>query len=125
MKTFSFSKRLQSFKYALKGIIFLFQNEHNAWIHVISAISIIMLGWYLEISGSEWIAIILSIGVVLTAEAFNTSIEYIADFIQPNQNKKIERIKDLAAGGVLMAAISSLLVGLIIFLPKIIQLISS
>ena len=125
MSKFSFSKRIQSFKFAFKGILLLFQNEHNAWIHFLLMICAISLGFYLGISKFEWIAIILCIGIVLAAEIFNTAIEQIANFVQPNQDKKIERIKDLAAGGVLIASISAFLVGLIIFLPKIIHLLGS
>ena len=73
----------------------------------------------------EWIIIALTVGIVLAAEAFNTAIEQMANFIQPNQDKKIEHIKDLAAGGVLITAFSALIVGLIIFLPKFITLLSS
>jgi len=122
MTKFSSYKRLQSFKYALRGIILLFKNEHNAWIHLFLMICAISLGFYFDISGIEWITVILSIGIVLAAEAFNTAIEQIANFIQPDQDKNIARIKDLAAGGVLFTAISAFIVGLIIFLPKIIHL---
>lgn len=125
MKKFSLINRLRSFKFAFKGILLLFRNEHNAWIHFLSMISAISLGFYFDITSLEWIAVILSIGIVLSAEAFNTAIEQIANFIQPDQDKNIERIKDLAAGAVLLTAISALIVGLIIFLPKIIHLFNA
>ncbi len=124
MKKFSILKRLQSFIHAFNGIILLFKNEHNAWIHGLLTICAIGLGFYFDISQLEWIAIILSIGIVLAAEAFNTAIEQIANFIQPEQDQRIKSIKDLAAGAVLLTAISAFLVGLIIFLPKIITLLS-
>jgi len=124
MKKFSIINRIRSFKFAFNGILLLFKNEHNAWIHGISAISAVGLGLFFGLSNLEWIAVILCIGIVLAAEAFNTAIEQVSDFIQPDQNKKIGHIKDLAAGGVLLTAISTFLVGLIIFLPKIITLIS-
>ena len=124
MKNFSFNERLQSFRYAFKGMILLFKKEHNAWIHGIAMLSVIAMGFYFSISNSEWIAVILCIGIVLAAEAFNTAIEIICDYIQPDHDKRIEYIKDLAAGGVLFTAISAFCVGLIIFLPKFLQLIS-
>ena len=125
MSKFSFSKRLRSFKFALSGIQLLFRHEHNAWIHL--SVTLFTLGGavFFNISKMEWIAVIFAIGIVLAAEAFNTAIEQIANFIQPNQDKKIESIKDLAAGGVLFTAISAFLVGLIIFLPKFINLFNS
>ena len=125
MKKFSLIDRLRSFNFAIKGIFLLFKNEHNAWIHLFLMILAIALGFYFGISNFEWIAVILCIGIVLSAEAFNTAIEQIANFIQPDQDKNIEHIKDLAAGGVLFTAISALIVGLIIFLPKIIHLFNA
>lgn len=124
MHKFSLFKRLVSFKFAFKGVLLLFRYEHNAWIHGFLTICAIGLGFYFEITSLEWMAIVISIGIVLAAEAFNTAIEQIANFVQPNQDKKIEHIKDLAAGGVLITAISAFLVGLIIFIPKIVNLIS-
>jgi len=124
MRKFSFIDRIRSFKYAFKGIVLLFKDEHNAWIHGIAMLGTLGMGAYFKISNLEWIAVIICIGIVLAAEAFNSAIEQIADFIQPNQDQKIERIKDLAAGGVLLSAISAFLVGIIIFLPKIINYIS-
>lgn len=125
MSKFSFSKRLRSFKFAFKGIRLLFKHEHNAWIHIAFTILTLAGGFYFDITNLEWAVIILTIGIVLAAEAFNTAIEQIANFIQPNQDKKIEYIKDLAAGGVLITAISAFFVGLIIFLPKFINLFNS
>ena len=82
-------------------------------------------GFYFKITNMEWVVVILTIGIVLAAEAFNAAIEQIANFIQPDQDKRIEHIKDLAAGGVLITAFSAFIVGLIIFLPKFINLINS
>lgn len=125
MKKFSIADRFLSFKFAFRGIILLFKNEHNSWIHLFLSILAIGLGFYFEISKLEWIGVIVSIGIVLAAEIFNTAIEQIANFIQPNQDGKIAQIKDLAAGGVLITAITAFVVGLIIFLPKIITLLSA
>lgn len=125
MSKFSVSNRIRSFKFAFKGILLLFRNEHNAWIHFIVMICTIIGGFYFKISNLEWVVVVLSIGIVLAAEAFNTAIEQISNYIQPEQNKKIEHIKDLAAGGVLITAIAAFTVGLIIFLPKFINIFSS
>jgi diacylglycerol kinase (ATP) len=125
MSNFSFSKRLRSFKFAFAGIKLLFKHEHNAWIHLAIAILTILGGLYFDLSNVEWSLVILTIGVVIAAEAFNTAIEQISNFIQPEQDKRIEYIKDLAAGGVLITGISAFFVGLIIFLPKFINLFNS
>lgn len=124
MKRFSIKDRLKSFIFAFRGIILLFRHEHNAWIHGMAMILATGLGFYFDISRAEWIGVCLSIGMVLAAEAFNTAIEKIADFVHSEQNTDIGQIKDLAAGGVLLVSIAAFIVGMIVFAPKIIALIS-
>ena len=119
MSKFSIKERLFSFKYAFEGFKVVFKSEHNAWIHIAMSFIAIALGFYLDISNNEWIAVILCIGMVISAEILNTAIEHIANFIQPNQDLKIKHIKDLGAAGVFASALAALIVGLIIFLPKI------
>jgi len=96
----------------------LIKNEHNAWIHIFLLIVSVFLGFYFEVDNPEWCLILLCIGAVLAMETINTAIEKIANFIQPEYDEKIKDIKDLAAGAVLIVAIISLVIGLIIFLPK-------
>jgi diacylglycerol kinase len=119
---FSIKDRLLSFKNAFDGLKVLLKAEHSAWIQVGLALVATALGFYFEISSSEWIIIVLCIGMVISAEIFNTAIEYIADFIQPNLDERIKHIKDLGAAGVFMTALATLIAGLIIFLPKIMAL---
>lgn len=88
--------------------------------HVFAAILVIVAAWVLDLSLIEWTIILFCIGLVMTAEALNTSVEYLCDFIQPKQDPKIGDIKDLAAAGVFIAAMVSAVIGLIIFIPKII-----
>lgn len=116
---FTFRKRLASFKYAFNGIRLLIQKEHNAWIHCFAAICVIIAGLLFGLSEMEWIAIIIVIGAVLAGEAVNSSIEALADLVSPEYNEAIKRTKDLAAGAVLILAIAAAIVGIIIFLPKI------
>jgi len=122
MGKFSIIDRAKSFRHAIRGMRLVFFHEHNAWVHLSLATLAVAMGFYFEITSLEWVAIIICIGTVLSAEIFNTSIEHIANFIQPNQDIKIKDIKDLAAGGVLIVALTSLIVGLVIFVPKIIEL---
>lgn len=114
--------RLKSFVYAFEGIIHLFKSTPNARIHLAAAIIAIAMGFCLKISTSEWFAITIVIGAVISLEAINSAIEEVADLITKEQNRKIKTIKDLAAGAVLIMAIAALCVGFIIFIPKIISL---
>lgn len=119
---FTFRKRLASFGYAFNGIRLLIQNEHNAWIHCIAAACVIILGFFFNLSPTEWIGVTIVIGAVFAAEAINSSIESLADLVSPSYNEAIKKTKDLAAGAVLITAIAAAIVGFIIFLPKIIDL---
>ena len=121
--TFTFGKRLQSFKYAFNGILILITSEHNAWIHCFAAICVIIAGFCFGLSQTEWIAVSIVIGAVLAAEAVNSSIEALADLVSPEYNEAIKRTKDLAAGAVLLMAIAAAIVGCIIFIPKIMNLL--
>jgi len=117
---FSVRKRLHSFKYAFNGIIYLIESQHNAWIHLCAAVIVIAAGFCFSISIPEWIILTLTIGMVFSAEAFNTAIEMITDKISPEYDKTTGAIKDIAAGAVLITAIVALIVGCLIFVPKII-----
>lgn len=118
---FSAKKRLKSFGYAFNGLKILIQEEHNSRIHLVAAIIIVVLGFFFHINVFEWIALIISIAFVIVCEIFNSAIENIADFISPKRHIMIKKIKDLAAAGVLLSAFSALIVGGIIFLPKIFE----
>lgn len=115
-----FKKRINSFRYAVKGIATTFK-EPNFKIQIIISIAVVIAGLILKINRIEWLIVILCIGLVLAAETLNTTIEEIVDFISPERNIKAGVVKDLAAGMVLIISIASLIAGLIIFLPKIIN----
>lgn len=112
--------RLLSFKYALRGMGLLIKTEHSIMVQLFLAICVTILGWFLDISGLEWILQILAIGMVLVAESLNTAIEKLCDFCHPEFHKKIGFIKDISAGAVTFAAITAIIIGLIIYLPKIV-----
>jgi len=116
---FSFRKRLVSFRYAFNGLKKLIKEEHNARIHLFITCCVLIAGAIFKISKLEWIAVILCIGWVFAMELINSAIENTADLISKERNETIEKIKDLSAGAVLVAAIASAVVGLIVFLPKI------
>ena len=120
---FSFKKRIKSFKFAFNGLWLLIRDEHNARIHFVIAILTITAGFYFSISAIEWLILILTIGFVFVTEFFNSAIEALADNISEEEDPNIKKSKDLAAGGVLFAAIISVIVGLIIFGPRFLELI--
>jgi len=105
--------------YAFNGLRILLREEHNARVHVFISICVIVAGFVLEVSINEWLFLILSIGLVLTLEIINSSIENISDFVSPEKHEKIKIIKDLSAAAVLVGAITASVIGLLIFTPKI------
>jgi diacylglycerol kinase (ATP) len=118
-KPFSLRKRILSFKFAINGILYLVKSQHNFWIHLFAAVVVVAAGFVFEVSATEWLVLILTIGSVLAAEAFNTAIELMVDKISPEYNKTAGLIKDVAAGAVLIMAIAAVVTGALIFAPKI------
>lgn len=118
---FSFLKRFLSFKFAFQGVKLLFKEEHNSWIHLVFSILAIALGIWLKISLLEWIILVFCIGFVFVIEILNTAIENVCDFISPERHSIIERVKDFSAAAVLFGAVTSFVVGALIFLPKLID----
>lgn len=105
--------------HALKGVFLLLKNEPNFRLQSIVALLVTGAGFYFDISSIEWILQTLAIGLVLGTEALNTAIEKTADFVHPDHHPKIGVIKDIAAGAVLLSAITALIIGSIIYLPKL------
>ena len=118
-KTFSFQSRLNSFGFAFNGLFKFFREEPNAWIHLIATVAVITGAAYFKISAGELIALIIVMGFVWVAEIFNTVVERIMDFITTQRNPKVEFIKDLAAGAVLVSSIIAAITGAIVFIPKL------
>ena len=110
--------RIKSIGYAFKGMLLLIKTEASIKIQVFIAIVMTFAGFYFEISKTEWIAQLGMIGLVMSIEAMNTAIEYIADFIHPEYHKKIGFIKDIAAGAVFIASIIAVIIAGIIYIPK-------
>ncbi len=121
-ENFTLYKRLRSFGFAFNGLKILFREEHNARIHLLAAVVVIIAGFCFHISILEWMVVVLAIGLVITMEIINSAIENMADFVSPERHEKIKKIKDLAAAGVLVSAITALIIGMIIFVPKILYI---
>lgn len=109
--------------YAWNGIVYFFRTQQNGRIQVIVALLAILFGYLLEISYSEWLIVIVSIAMVLATEMINTAIEYLTDIVSPDYDIKAGRIKDIAAGAVLITAIGAAIAGSWIFIPRVIELI--
>jgi diacylglycerol kinase (ATP) len=110
---FSFVARLKSFVFAGRGLRSLVLGEHNAWLHLAASITVVAAGLILRISMADWRWLVLAIGIVWLAEAFNTATEDLCDRINPKFDPAIGRIKDMAAGGVLVAAMVAASIGLL------------
>ena len=123
-KPFSIKARLSSFANAFRGLIIYVRQEHNAWIHCMIAILVVIAGILFRITLMEWVAVIFAIGLVLAAEAFNSSIERISDVVQPEKDERIRDVKDISAGAVLLCAITTAVIGVMVFLPRILGLFS-
>lgn len=112
-------KRIRSFGYAGKGIRVVFTTEPNMKIHIVIAILVIVFGFLFSISISEWIMCLLCIGLVFGMEMMNTAIENVVDLASPKLHPLAGKAKDIAAGAVLLCAIISVIIGLLIFVPKV------
>jgi diacylglycerol kinase (ATP) len=111
--------RMRSIKFSFRGIWFLITTESSVKVQVFISFIVIFFGFYFQISATEWLIQTLIIGLVLVAESLNTGIEKLADFVHPEYHKKIGFIKDVSAGASGLAAIISLIIAGIIYIPKI------
>ena len=112
-----------SFKYAIEGIWTSFKTERNMKIHIFIMILVIIAGSILKINKSEWIICIILFAIVIGSELFNTSIETIVDMVMPEKNEKAKIAKDVSAGAVLVVAIGAAIIGLVIFVPRILNIL--
>lgn len=114
-------KRSIGFKYAWNGIRLALKNERNFRLHLLSALLVIICSFIFQLSAMEWGIILLIISLVITLEMVNSVIERLIDYVKPEIHPQAKMIKDIAAGAVLISAIFSVVIGLIIFIPKIID----
>lgn len=116
----SIAKRITSFYYAFKGVADVLRTQINMRIHLMAALTAIVLGIVLNISTLEWIAICICIGMVMALEAMNTAVEYLTDLVSPEYHPLAGKAKDAAAAAVLLAAMAALVVGWVVFGPKLV-----
>ncbi len=114
---------LYSFGYAFQGIYSSFKSERNIKIHIFMMFLVILFGILLEISLLEWFVCIILFIIVIAGELFNTAIETVVDMVSPNKSEKAKLAKDISAGGVLVLTVGAFIIGVFIFIPKILSIL--
>jgi diacylglycerol kinase len=122
-RAFRFSGRLRSFKHASTGIWTMLRSQHNAWVHACVSVAVVALGLSLDLSAAEWCPVVLAMVAVWTAEALNTAFEILADVASPDFHPLVKHSKDVAAGAVLISALGAMVVGLLVFGPRLLALL--
>ena len=119
-EAFSVVKRAKSFAHAVRGIFVVFKTQHNMWLHTLATFVVVYGGVFFHIRETEWLALVFAIGFVFVTETLNTAIEFDIDLTSPEFHPFARDTKDIAAGAVLISALTAFIVGCIIFIPKII-----
>lgn len=118
--SFRVEDRLKSFQHAFRGVGLVVRSQPNAWIHAAATVGVVALGWWTRLAAWEWCALVLAIGLVWVAEALNTALEFLADEVSLEKRELIGKAKDVGAAAVLLAAITSVVIGLLVFLPHLV-----
>lgn len=118
---FTIRGRVQSFRYAWYGLALMLRSQHNAWLHAFASICIVGAGMLFGLTAAEWCWIILAIMAVWTAEALNTALEFLADAATHEFHPLVKCAKDVAAGGVLISALGSVVIGLLVLGPHLLD----
>ena len=122
--SYDFKKQMRSFKFAWKGIMTCAGHEQNITFHLLTALVVVMAGIFFGITRAVGLAVIICIGIVITAELFNSAIERLVDMVSPQWQSIAGEVKDIAAGAVLVTAIAAAIVGLIVFVPYLLNIFS-
>jgi diacylglycerol kinase (ATP) len=120
--SFTIVARIKSISYALTGIATMLRTQHNAWVHLAATVAVVLLAFWFAITTVEWLALILAIVAVWSAEALNTALELLCDVASPEFHPMVKQAKDVAAAAVLIAAVGAIAVGLLIFGPRLLAL---
>ncbi len=95
----------------------LLSSQHNAWLHALATVLVLVCGLMLDLRSQDWIFVVIACAMVWSMEALNTAIEFLADAVHPEQHPLIEKAKDVAAAGVLIAALAAVLIAILVFIP--------
>jgi diacylglycerol kinase (ATP) len=118
-EAFSLAARVQSFGHAFRGVGRMLVTQHNAWIHAVATAAVFTLALWLGLGWSEWVVLLVAVAMVWVAEAFNTAIEHLCDRVSPEYDPLVREAKDVAAGGVLIAAAVAALIGILVLGPPL------
>lgn len=113
---------INSFKYAFNGLIDTYKTEQSVWIYIPVSLLVILMGFYFKINTVEWLVILLVLGVILSLELINTALESVVDLVTDKYHPLAKKAKDTVSAAVLVFAVASVIIGFIIFIPKIILL---
>ncbi len=115
------TSRLASFRHAFAGWWYVLRTQHNAWIHAVAAIGVLVVALWLKLERTDWAVLILTVALVWVAEFVNTSVEALVDLLSPDIHPLAKAAKDIAAAAVLIAALVAVVVGLLILVPPLLQ----
>ena len=113
----TFSGRIRSVRCALAGLRVMIASQHNAWIHAAATLAVVLVGAHFRLTRGDWCWLVLAVVSVWTAEALNTAFEFLTDVASPEFHPVAAKAKDVAAGAVLIAAVGSVLIGLLVLGP--------
>jgi len=118
---FTVTARARSFRHAFRGIGTMLRSQHNAWIHAVATVAVVVAGFALGVSAIEWCVLVLTIIAVWTAEALNTAFEFLCNVASPEFHPLVEKSKDVSAGAVLITAMGAVIVAAIVLGPKLLM----
>ena len=118
---FSIKARIQSMKYAINGLIILWNEQHNSRVHLLATVLVVLLGFALSVTSVQWVLLLLLIALVWVAEALNSAVEYLCDKVTTEHDPLIGKAKDVAAAGVLIASVIAAIGGMVLFIPLILK----
>jgi len=116
-RPFSLAARFKSIRYALLGIAHMMRTQHNAWLHLMATLLVLLAGLALKVTASDWRWLVVAIVLVWVAEAMNTAFEYLCDVVSPDFHHAVEKSIDIAAGAVLICALGAVVLGAQTLLP--------
>ena len=116
---FTFTGRMRSVRYAVRGARTMMAGQHNAWVHAAASGAVVSAGFALHVSAGDWCWLVAAMTAVWTAEALDTAFEFLCDVASPSFHPAVEKAKDVAAGGVLLSAAGAVVIGLLVFGPHL------
>jgi len=111
--------RINAFRFAFEGVVYMLRTQPHARFHLAATVAVAALGWWLQVSRMAWAMLALAVGLVWAAEAFNTAVEAVVDLTTPRFHPLAKAAKDVAAAGVLLAALAAAVVGAVVFVPPL------